>query len=583
MSDHSKRPSALDAPVRHTWTALQASLALRSSQRAPASCPHTSHSISTPLRVHAWLRQLRLTGYDPALSLWILTSITQGVSIGYVGPTNVKQLCTNLKSAIDHPTFISAAIAKEIGTGRQIGPYSDPPFPSYRISPLGTVSKRIPPGTTPTLTKSLRKIHHLSWPHGSSVNTHISRRAISLSCFDAFADLVRHHGVGCQMSKVDVDSAYRNIPVRPADWHLLGFTWDHVYYWDTVLPFGLASSSLLFETFARAARHIINTYVTRSKTDNYSDDYFQVTRSLSDAKRSLEQTLAILADLGLPVAPHKIEGPSTRLTVLGLEIDSIRMEVRLDSKRLTDMNARIAHWQQIVCYTRKDLESLIGILMFACKAIRPGRIFLHRMLTLLRTIPTHDQVHTLPRDSDMRNDINWWAHHMSTWNGISLMYEPQWTTTRTLCLTTDACLTGYGACYGNEWFAGSWTAEDLRLAYRHTRISMPYLELTALVYAAATWSHHWSRKQITFLCDCDPVVQALTNHASRLPETAQLERTLLHLATKYNFNYRVQHLPGVDNRMADALSRADIQAFRAYHPSANPSPTIRVPLPTPHW
>jgi hypothetical protein len=183
----------------------------------------------------------------------------------------------------------------------------------------------------------------------------------------------------------------------------------------------------------------------------------------------------------------------------------------------------------------------------------------------------------------MRRDLSWWQHHLSTWNGTALIYELQWTSSAALRLTTDACLQGYGACYGNEWFQGHWTDDDIARAQREDRESMPYLELLALLYAASTWGHLWSGKQVTFLCDCAPVVQALTNHRSNLPETQQLERMLLHIAATHQFHYRVQHIAGVTNRVADALSRFDMQAFRACHPSANPMPITRVPLPTPRW
>jgi hypothetical protein len=567
----------------------------------PACCSVTGHLVTTPLRVGAWATQLWQTGYCPRLSCFLLRGLRMGVPLGYNGPTDLQQHCTNLKSADEYPAAITAAIEKEIGTGRQLGPYGSPPFPFYRLSPLGSVDKKVPLGCegNPRRAKR-RKIHHLSWPRGASVNDLLERRAVALSSFDAFVDLVRHAGPGCYISKLDVGSAYRNIPVRPQDWPLLGFLWQHKYYWDTVLPFGLASSSLLFEAYALAARHIINARVPLSVTDNYADDYGQVTRGtlgIEQAQHSLEQTIALLRDeLGLPVPNDKTHRPATTMPILGLLIDSVRMEVRLEPERLVDLQRTITHWQSKTCYTRQQLQSLIGLLMFACKAIPPGRIFLHRMLALLRAIPecshstplaatrpTPPSVHGFSADSDMRHDLAWWHSHLTSWNGVSLIRELRWTDTIVLRLTTDACLAGYGACYGNEWFQGHWTDDDLVRARREQRESMPYLELMALLYAAATWGHLWARKRILFLCDCDPVVQALTRHSSNLPETQQLERTLIWLAATHQFDYRVEHIAGADNRIADALSRFSMQEFRTCHPSANRSPTTRVPLPTRTW
>jgi len=41
------------------------------------------------------------------------------------------------------------------------------------------------------------------------------------------------------MSKLDIKSAFRNIPVHPSDWELLGMKWNGLHYFDSVIPFGL--------------------------------------------------------------------------------------------------------------------------------------------------------------------------------------------------------------------------------------------------------------------------------------------------------------------------------------------------------
>lgn len=38
------------------------------------------------------------------------------------------------------------------------------------------------------------------------------------------------------MAKVDVKSAYHNVPIHPADRYLLGMVWEGGLYVDTALP-----------------------------------------------------------------------------------------------------------------------------------------------------------------------------------------------------------------------------------------------------------------------------------------------------------------------------------------------------------
>ena len=80
---------------------------------------------------------------------------------------------------------------------------------------------------------------------------------------------------------------------------------------------------------------------------------------------------------------HKCEAPATRLTFLGIEINTTRGLLRLPAEKLEQLQSLLQEWgDQKVCVTR-ELESLIGILNHACKVIRPGRSFLRKMIDLL--------------------------------------------------------------------------------------------------------------------------------------------------------------------------------------------------------
>ena len=57
-------------------------------------------------------------------------------------------------------------------------------------------------------------------------------------------------GPGTLMAKIDVKSAFRLLPVHPADRHLLQMKWDNLIFIDTCLPFGLRSAPRLFNILA---------------------------------------------------------------------------------------------------------------------------------------------------------------------------------------------------------------------------------------------------------------------------------------------------------------------------------------------
>jgi len=58
------------------------------------------------------------------------------------------------------------------------------------------------------------------------------------------------YGPHSLLAKVDIKSAFRLIPVHPADRHLLGMQWRQQVYIDKCLPFGLHSAPKLFNIMA---------------------------------------------------------------------------------------------------------------------------------------------------------------------------------------------------------------------------------------------------------------------------------------------------------------------------------------------
>ena len=125
------------------------------------------------------------------------------------------QIGPNLISAHEHPEAVAANLQKEVQLHRRWGPYASPPFPFFYSNPLGVVFKHN--STKPRL------IHHLSWPRsveGASINASTLDFDVNLNALDEAIRSVRQLGAGCFMIKLDIEAAYRCIPVRPTDWPL---------------------------------------------------------------------------------------------------------------------------------------------------------------------------------------------------------------------------------------------------------------------------------------------------------------------------------------------------------------------------
>ena len=64
-------------------------------------------------------------------------------------------------------------------------------------------------------------------------------------------------GAGTLMGKMDIQQAYRNIPVVPEDRRLLGMKWQGKVYVDKVLTFRLRLASLISSAIADALQWIM--------------------------------------------------------------------------------------------------------------------------------------------------------------------------------------------------------------------------------------------------------------------------------------------------------------------------------------
>ena len=75
---------------------------------------------------------------------------------------------------------------------------------------------------------------------------------------------------------------------------------------------------------------------------HYLDDYLIIGDPLEkQCEQDLQQFLSILQWLKVPIAEDKLEGPTTCLTFLGIELDSQLMICRLPANKLQEIRGII--------------------------------------------------------------------------------------------------------------------------------------------------------------------------------------------------------------------------------------------------
>ena len=490
-------------------------LSLEAAISYEANLPDKCRHIVSPLKAAVW--ELLLNKHpDRQFVDYLIRGLHGGFRIGCsASAQELQSVSTNMPSATLHPEVIDKYLQDEVENNRVVE-VPDLVACGIHVSRFGAIPKKRQPGRW-------RLIVDLSSPSERSVNDYISPLLCSLSyvSVEDAAAFVMKAGQGALLAKLDIKSAYRNIPIHPEDRHLLGMRWRGKLFVDTCLPFGLRSAPKIFNAAADALEWIIANegefFV--EFVIHYLDDFlFGGGPNADTCRRSLDLALHTCEVLGFPVMSEKVVGPSTVLEFLGFVIDTAAMEIRLPEEKLLHLKSLLRAWISRRSCTKRELLSLIGSLQHASAVVKPGRIFLRRMIDLSKRQMHLDAL--LRLNAEFRADLRWWATFIGLWNGVSIISA--------LCrrpvdawLTSDASGSwGCGAYFHRCWFNISWVAcpswTDVPIAVR---------ELLPIVISCALWGHQMRNLHVQCRCDNAAVVVVINKHTSRHPMQCSPQHT----------------------------------------------------------
>ena len=476
-----------------------------------------------------------------------------------------------MQSASDHPDMVQQYLDNELQSGNLAGPFLPSQVDDVTINRFGVIPKHHKPG-------KWRLIVDLSYPQGFSINDGISQADSSMvySSLDDAAHLIATHGRNAIMAKIDVSSAFRIIPVHPQDRPLLGMRWKGSIYIDKQLPFGLRSAPIIFNAYADALEWILKERGC-SSIIHYLDDFLVIGPPDSiSCQAGLETMISTCRVLGVPLAVEKIEGPSTCLSFLGIELDTVSMQARLPQDKLTRLCEELVGWQDKKSCTRKELEHLVGVLQFACRVVPQGRPFVRRMINLL-CVPSKS-FHHVRLNKEFQSDLLWWHSFAHAWNGISLLHLSNNLIPSANIFTDASGSFGCGAIWGGKWLQGGWPSE-------WQSVNIMVKELVPVVLACAVWGRQWSGRHIHLHIDNMSVVAVLAKGSSKEPSgiVMHLLCCLSFFSAYFQFSYSAFHIPGVYNFIADNISRNELSALSSQRSIIPPDLWSLLVLDRPDW
>ena len=491
---------------------------------------------------------------------YIIDRCRHGVDIGYEGE-RFPHISENWPSATQYGEAVENSIRDDLAKSRKLGPFLQPPFENFVVSPLGAFPKKHSPD-------KYRVIFDLSYPAGKAVNDHISPDKFSLTymTIDDVVYKIQEYGPGALVAKLDLESAFSHILVRPQDWELLGSSYwcqdntgtvTRQYFVNTVLPFGLRSSPKLFTDFAFAAKLVME-YEGVSYVNHYLDDYVTVGPPSSDVcGENLDKMLTVCKDIGFSINPSKLVHPSTVIEFLGIIIDTEKLELRISEERLHSIMVELEFWRHRKKATKREILSLLGKLIFISRVVRSSRTFVRRIIQLSKKVKHLH--HFIRLNKQFQADIQWWLSFLPSWNGVAMFYDHYWITSSAMDFYSDASNVAVAGFWQGDWFV---KLTDLS----H---SINWRELYAVVLAAATWGEQWAGRKILIHCDNMSVVHVLASGTSKSPDLMVLLRALFYIAAMYQFEFSSQYVNTKLNCVADSLSRLDFYRFWKLVPGAN--------------
>lgn len=350
------------------------------------------------------------------------------------------------------------------------------------------------------------------------------------------------------LASIDIRDAYLHIPIARSHQRFLRFAVGSEHFQFVALPFGLATAPRVFTKVLAPLMALLR--ARGIAVIPYLDDLLVKAPSKADCLSSLSISLDTLSRFGWVINRQKSSlVPSPRLEFLGMILDTQAARIFLPQDKIRSLQSGVS----LLCSSsHQSIRFSMRVLgrMVSCFEAIPYAQFHTRLLQRAILARWDGSLNSLDKrillPVSVRTDLQWWLVSPTILQGRSFL-PLTWEV-----VTTDASLSGWGAVFGSLTVQGKWSAEE-------SRLQINILELRAIFLALSHWSSLLQGHPVRIQTDNTTAVAYLNHQGGTRSSAALLEASRsLRWAELHVPALSAVHIPGVDNWIADFLSRESV-------------------------
>lgn len=366
--------------------------------------------------------------------------------------------------------------------------------------------------------------------------------------------------------KIDLKDAYVVVPINEESKDFLTFENQGTVYRYRSLAFGLSVSPRIFSKIMRYALEPLRREGIR--LIYYLDDTCVLSRTKEEMHRATERIRTHLEALGFIINYSKSNfTPSKIQEFLGFTFNTRKMKISVPHLKINNTLKRIKLAKKMNSMSCRWLAGLLGKITSMIPAIGEALLhirYLQRDLAWTLQTARQNWETTCRLSSTSLQELDWWETHLEQKNGLPI--HPASPKTPAITIHVDASNTGWGISSPLVQDSGFWTQKEIDQ-------SINVRELKTILFALQRHAVKYKDSTIQIFSDNMTALKYTTKSGGTSSALLQeLAIEIQNICNQYNLQVVYQHIPGVLNTAADALSRKKIP----FHESTIPKKMFQV-------